>query len=1156
MVDLHHPQSSVGYVSVRVLRWDGAAKTNGSIKLKASCVPLLANSLLSPSSVPLVSKLLSELITTLKDAELSDGELAPNLVHYVFIPISAIIRRNPSSSIPDQVLEKLLLVLCILMEIWWWTVDLQTWEQIYILSGSIVIGLDKGKGRDRDEETREAAVQCLLRLLRGPLAGQGPEPDPRRETNLARLALHARSRQFFPIFGQTLTSVMETSLTTSLSLQRACLQALHVMIQDYAPPYFIPSILPGVVSTMTKAALGTSTRKGWSNGEIVVETLAVIEIVVVRAIGDDVCVEEGALRRVDDLQDLLELSTSTPTPVAGRSSGDTPPYATKRTESWLRASSSQLHIAMNSLSSLPSHPTPSALLALCNFSCAVLSATTLTLPQTQPLLLSYLLSLSNSPFPSVSEKALSRLAELSRPGTKTYHPLMQTLSGMTSDYLSSLPRLISIQSEPKVEHTAGLIEAICRLCSRSPNGEERNPAISTRLQKLTGPMGGIEKWGWVLLSVLEFGEPEFSTADFSVGQILDVEYTGPVDVTFPELTLKNITSRSTSNSLVRMLRALGEATGEGCIFAIEWFIGVGRKSKRHEAIAALWCAARLLEGAGEVSLESSSGGIVRKRNKRVEKLARYVAKTISELWDEPREDEVTRPIQETQSEALVDAIDENALIEHKVGLLTIRAPGTSDPSQTKRSRPGSQPYLHAALSIQLLSISSGVLQARFSSLFLRVLYPILQSVVSTNTHLSSTALAGLKYITNSTSYASPANLLLANFDYALDAISRRLSRRWLDLDATKVLVLLVRLIGKDVVEKAGDVVEECFDRLDEYHGYQVLVEGLVEVLAEVVRIVGEDESFQVDRTNENPPPEPEPPTEDERFDGFFEWLEHRNDVLAPEGDEYGPAPREAWGKKEPSETDPMGETPTPVGDDPTPTATQSLTKQIVSRSVYFLTHSSPLIRARILTLLKNSVAVLPASAVLPSIHQAWPFVLNRFSDKEGWVVSAAAGLVESLSVNVGSFMQRRVWDDVWPKFRMLLDKLEEGDKSSALARGGYEGGIGTESAYTHSHRLYRSILRTVIAGVQKVRTEETTLFEITLLFRRFLGKGVHEELQKYAKELYMGIGKRNADAVWLVLKGTLGDIEEEEEEEVRTGWLEEKWDIRENAASVVSWIDR
>ncbi len=48
---------------------------------------------------------------------------------------------------------------------------------------------------------------------------------------------------------------------------------------------------------------------------------------------------------------------------------------------------------------------------------------------------------------------------------------------------------------------------------------------------------------------------------------------------------------------------------------------------------------------------------------------------------------------------------------------------------------------------------------------------------------------------------------------------------------------MVRLVGADIVDKAGDVVEECFDRLDEYHGYGVIVDGLIEVLAEVVKVI-------------------------------------------------------------------------------------------------------------------------------------------------------------------------------------------------------------------------------------------------------------------------------------------------------------------------------
>jgi len=86
-------------------------------------------------------------------------------------------------------------------------------------------------------------VQCLLRLLRGPTTDEGSEPDPRREKNIVRLALYARSLQLFPIFGQT--------------------------------------------------ALGVSTQKGWSNGETVVGAPGVMVVVVVKAIGDDVCLRRG-----------------------------------------------------------------------------------------------------------------------------------------------------------------------------------------------------------------------------------------------------------------------------------------------------------------------------------------------------------------------------------------------------------------------------------------------------------------------------------------------------------------------------------------------------------------------------------------------------------------------------------------------------------------------------------------------------------------------------------------------------------------------------------------------------------------------------------------------------------------------------------------------
>lgn len=364
------------------------------------------------------------------------------------------------------------------------------------------------------------------------------------------------------------------------------------------------------------------------------------------------------------------------------------------------------------------------------------------------------------------------------------------------------------------------------------------------------------------------------------------------------------------------------------------------------------------------------------------------------------------------------------------------------------------------------------------------------------------------------------------------------------------MAVLVRLVGADVVQKAGDVVEECFDRLDEYHGYEVIVQGLVEVLGEVIKVIEVEE----------------PPTQKEGQDDMqtsviissleplFEWLSHRKD-LPPHEDaaDHGPTPHRAWGatKADEESDEKQSDGPTTqmkVAEDAEPACTpgQALTKQMVSRSIYFLTHASPVIRARILTLLSSATPVLPESALLPSIHLAWPFILNRLNDAEPFVVSAAASLVESLVKHVGSFMGRRVWDDVWPRFGDILKKLDASDDQNALARRGY-GAVGTESAYTHSHRLYRSILRTMTAAVAGVHMQDASGWQVILAFRRFLHKQAHEELQACARELYIALGRGNEDAVWLALMATCGHLTGE------VAYLREsRWDIQDNVRVILN----
>ncbi|KAF4623835.1 hypothetical protein D9613_002237 [Agrocybe pediades] len=1134
----------------------GSGNESAFKRFKAVCVPLLGASRLSPASIPATSSLLSNLIELLSTC--SSAQLTPDLVAYIFFPLSTILQRNSSSEIPNQILEKILVAFRFLLESWWWTCDIKIWEQIFMLCGSIIGGIEDGpskQGSRRDDETKDAAAQCLVTLLRPRSQEEAIDTDRGLFDGDERLLLlqkNAQTSRFIPIIGQTLDSVLSTSSSSNMSLQKSSLQAANFLIDLYFPDPLIPSVLPGVVSKMTRICLGPSKGKGWTNGEIVAQSLQVMQVIITKAIGDEVCLNAGIIHRVQDLEDFARPKSSAQTPPTDNKL----PYGTERTESWLRGTSSQLHIAVNTLNPLLSHPTPSALHGLAKFAAVLIGATSITLPQTQPLLLSFLLSLTLSEYPSVSDHARKELENLLTGSSTVRLSLQSTIMTNLGDNLSALPRLLSTQVDSKTSHVARLITAACRLSSQSASTTSLH-VISKGIGKLLGPTGGVEKWGWSLLSVLEVVEPPIVVTHTSAGQLsLESNPETLQWIVFPDILFKNVASHETRDALKDMFHALGTAGGDACLFTVDWFMNVGNSGTTSTSVAALWCACRLLEGLSRVSLYDQSvvNSSAMEVSKRLEKHAKALARNVAELWDRVTE-EVDDKSQDTE-------LDQDFLVQHQQGLVPLHETlKIIKPTSHRKARTKQQPVVHRALSLQLIAIASGIVQARFTPLFIYVLYPVLHSLVSPMSFLSSTALAALNYITVATSYASPANLLLSNFDYVLDSVSRRLTHRWLDIEATKVLAVMIRLVGSDVVEKAGDVVEECFDRLDEFHGYGVIVDGLVEVLMEVLKVVEVEESNKVvDHESTSNSPEERGPRK-ASLDKFFQFLPNRHRVSSPEQDntDYGPAPRRPWGKDvhEDEENEPEEEGFSEAGktkggnepEEPPPTPIQALTKQIISRSMYFLTHDSPSIRSKILKLLTLSVPVLPESALLPSIHSAWPFILNRLGDSETYVVTAAAELVEALAKHVGSFMFRRVWDDIWPKYRTMLRNLEKGEATNALTKR-RTGGASAESAYTHSHRLYRAIIRSMDFALQGVHEHEKNFWDVVMTFRRFLDAHVHSELQQAAVSLYKEAAKANPDAVWLVLTSTV-----ETTNPVMEFMFNPSWDIKRNADTILSSLD-
>lgn len=1164
-------------------------------------MPLLANARLIPSlgNISTELGLLKDLHRLLLEAQKSEVPLSTRLIQYAFFPLSSIFRQNEIPTIPDQIMEYVFLNLDLLCNDWWWTCKQEEWEQLVLFAASVLNPPNSPKARVRDDHSKDAATRCLLALMRprdreeeARMMEVEPLADAHsRQEDFRKLAL---SPTFFPVLGQLVSNLLAASASDHLPLRLSALRLTEIIVNGFLDASHSPTFLPGVVSAMCKVL--TPRAQGvtnWTPSDVASGALRLLRFIVVKSISDEVCIADGAMR--GPLADIVELSGASTDDalvvgIVSQSSNDPPGFNFVRSASWLKGTASQVHIALNSLTHLLNHPSPSVLLEFSQTCGSIQQSTPGTLPSSQPLLLSNLLTLSVSEYSKVSSFSRNHLA------TSLSQDSLRIMLSLTQSSLSNLPRILPSRSDAKVRHLALQITAACRL-ARSPS--QTAPAlriaegVSNAIGSLLGPLGGIERWGFSLLNTLEFEIP--SVAPIPAKGLLEVgsaEFASMMP-SFALLELRQVESRDTFAALEEMMRSLGLAAGDKSLYSTEWFVERGIGDASPSSNAALWIACRLLEGYGDVELGGGADDPTLRRTKSLEKTCRWIVRSLSEQLSEIDEDpgaSESKPESRKDSRESLEPADDLVAVEYQKGInqLTTLLDGGSAGPKLRRTNVEEQRELHAVLSLHLIAVCSSILGSKFRTVLIHSLYPVILSLVSPSSLVSSTGEATLLAITNATAYASPANLVLANFDYALNSASLHLARHNLDVRATKVLVALVNLAGNEVVSRAGDVVEECFDRLDEYHGYSVIVEGLVEVLREVVRVIQVDEETRTADSLDPLDPkgvlakrraELEATKGPGRIDRFMAWFPRRHESDPMDAYEIdgpvGPVPQKAWGK-DAEEADEDEEAAARTQDDsqPQPTQMQALTRQIVSRSLFFLTHPSALIRARIISLLAFAVPVLRSteSALLPAIHDAWPFIINRLSDTEPFVVTEAVGLIESLVLNVGDFMVQRLWDDIWPRFRTMLQRLEEAESQSALARRRPRGGgvsVGTRTAYSVSHRMYRSLLGAMTGVMRGMDLRDALAWEVAVLCRRFLSSDAHEELQLKARELYIALADHNADLIWLVLSATLGEdplqhsgehedhatAEEAKQKLLLPTFLKEKkWDIARNASAILTAI--
>ncbi|GAA6002387.1 Tti1p [Rhodotorula paludigena] len=1011
-----------------------------------------------------------------------------------------------------------------------------------------------------------------------------------------------------PILFHTLTTLLALAVepTSLLQLQLSSIGALQILLVDYlarpsgpspalgTPSPLLATALPGTASTLSRISLsmpsssktefGASTRRQASG--VIVAALRTLAVLIVAVVSD---VRTSALREGVEcdatsvsLEELVEdrLQSMTvegadvpdvddaPAPPPPDPPCSAPPSGpTVPTASWLRYTLTSLRTLFSALSPLGTHDSPLVRATLVELFAKVLADCAHTLGEHAEVLLEGLLSLASDDWDSVRDPArralLTSFALPIDPLQLGLHPL--TLSQRIAQRrLASLPGALRRQDEHAVRRGAGIIRSALELLPPSaPNSRS------------SSPLHGMGRWSWTLLGALDLERVPAAGRAVEGGMALawitdsasGSSSASTSTNSHPPIRLRGISEASTVAALEALWESLGRAavTEEQEGEVVDQFLGVALGPRRGESIAvsALWVLDGVLRGFCAAGEGSSA------QKKAQKKLLRQTVRAILalledlEVPDEPEDEPTSRQSDVVTVEEIDETMPPLRLVEHKKGVTDTPSLDSYKPVAalvTTRESRASHVLVLSSLSLRLLATSASLLAASFQPFLMHALYHVLAHLSpTTHAYLRAHAQHALALITLATAHESPEALVLANVDYVVNSVSQRLSVSRLEPQAPLVLVEMIRLVGKPIVPMVQDLVDDVFEALDDYHGYEQLTVGLWAVLDALLKVMVDDVPVKVD----------EPCKDLMRVDpaddwkALEHWLAHRHDEpektqIDVEEEAADDArlphdnpkrPFDSGLKDESAPEDSAGATPSFSSDAVAPpTRPQRITAQIVSKAVYFLSHPSPFLRARVLSLLSSSVVLLtlpdpslsPSSAtreadLLPVLHRAWPFVLARLAPpprEPPPVLLAAVELVERLSAHVGPFLARRFADDVWPRLRALL--AWDNDAATGRARG--------LDAHSESHRLCRAVLCTLERAARCVPLKEKDVWDMALALRRFLvpRRTGEEELRALAERCYDALAGVNADAVWVVLRASTASDEEREQEGLPR-WLKKGW---------------
>ena len=942
-----------------------------------------------------VQRLLEVLLETWETQVSEDASvLDEKLADYVFFPVSHVLRSQ--ESYPILVIEVTIKLLRALIQYGWkGKISKDMSQQLLIFLTFTIAGVP---GQPTKRAAPEETILESYRALAALIGRTGAAVNALLEDKMVPTLGHAVS---VILDGVTDGAIPEIQLAAL-----ECVEGFYSRIKDHAA---LASFLPGTVSSLSRALAPPTSLK--TPTRVLVYGVQVLKTVLVSVLGDMKL--RNILKDIKDV-DTAESPAGTEVlePKEPRSEGNSADNKVL-TPAWLRATASQIKIALASVLKLRAHESDNVKDALYKLCIGLLDECHKSLKECKTILVETAMVTEQD---QADTKNLNTTLE---DMANIYPELGDTVRSVMYNWVTGLPRLMQ-SSEERVKQQA------------IRNFAKGNKLIATL------PVDS---------STLEDSIAD-ALKDSVVALIKNSKQPGVIDEEMDENVMRGVTM-TTSELAVREYRPV--------VLAMD-----SQRSTREE-IQSLIAGIGSPEQQVKLGSEMLSG---LRDSEGVEQIASFWLsfELIKASYNSSSTEEVDSFLDLTST---ADSAQQDTLFHELYDFSATVIASHSDLEEVD--------WRVEAIALEVAAFTATRLKQEFRPEMIDVLYPITTFMGSQNPQLRSHAITTLNIIAASCDYASVSDLVIDNVDYMVNSLSLRLNTFDISPASTRVLNMMIRLSGPKLIPFLDDVVASIFAALDNYHGYPIFVESLFSVLSEVVEQGAKSDLLLLDGGPDTKKPDHKKrPPKAEGIDGLLSLLDKRRQRHSTEDEPDLPRshPKQPWSPptdskpksfletfeeihpsaSEDQENDPLGQSHQVDAPKPPPTPTYTLLSRITTLTQHHLTSPSPTLRRRLLDLLSRAAPALAADedSFLPLVNAIWPVIVSRLRDAEPFVVIAACDTLASLCESAGDFLASRVktewadWMGRWCARAKEQARSEAGEKKKT-ARVGSRGAVVSSS---------------------------------------------------------------------------------------------------------------